>query len=86
MVGTALGERSGFLPGEALLLAWSRTALGVALVAPSVLLAWQGWGSHAAMPLWVAAIGLAVVIQILGSALFLLAEPPLRQILRPSAA
>jgi hypothetical protein len=38
------------------------------------------------MPLWLAAIGLAVVIQILGSALFLLAEPPLRQILRPSAA
>lgn len=86
LVGTALSERAGFLPGEIFLLAWSRTALGVALVAPSVLLAWQGWGSHAAMPLGLAVIGLAVVIQILGAAVFLLAEPPLRQILRPSAA
>jgi hypothetical protein len=86
LVGTALSERTDFLPGEAFLLAWSRTALGIALVAPGVLLAWQGWGNHASMPLWLAAIGLAVVIQILGSALFLLAEPPLRQILRPSAA
>lgn len=86
LVGTALSERSGFLPGEEILLAWSRTALGVALVAPAVLLAWQGWGSHPGMPLWAAAAGLAVVIQILGAALFLIAEPPLRQILRPSAA
>lgn len=86
LAGTALGERSSFLPGEEILLGLSRTALGIVLVAPAVLLAWQGWGNHASMPLWLAALGLAVVIQILGAALFLLAEPPLRQILRPSAA
>lgn len=86
LVGTALSERTAFLPGEPLLLAWSHTALGIALVAPAVLLAWQGWGSQAGLPLWLVVIGLAVVIQILGSALFLVAEPPLRQFLRPSPA
>jgi len=86
LAGAALSERTSFLPGEAALLAWSRSAPGIALLAPAVLLAWESWGSHAGLPLWLAAAGLALVTQIFGAAAFLLVEPPLRPVFQPGKA
>lgn len=86
LIGACLSERSSFLPGEAALLAWSRSALGIALATPGVLLAWQAAGGPLFLGAWGTALGLALVTQILGAALFFLAEPPLRHILRPAQA
>ncbi|GAB0118809.1 hypothetical protein [Acidisoma sp. 7E03] len=86
LIGACLSERSAFLPFEAALLAWSRSALGIALAAPGVLLAWQAAGSPFFLGPWGTALGLALVTQILGVAFFFLAEPPLRHILRPAEA
>lgn len=72
--GAALNERMTPLPGERGFLAWARTALGVALAAPAVLLAWQGMAPHLGLPLWLAVMVMAVVTQLLGLVLYAVAQ------------
>lgn len=72
--GAALNERMSPLPGEGAFLAWARTALGIALAAPVVLLAWNGLAPHLGLPLWLVAVVLAVVTQLLGAVLYAVAQ------------
>lgn len=84
--GMAVGERSWYLIGERGLLAWSRTALAFALVQPAVLLAWMSWGPVTLRPLWLQALILAVVIQVLAVILYGLVMGGLAPIVRRSLA
>ena len=84
--GMAVGERSWYLIGERGLLAWSRTALAFALVQPAVLLAWANWGPVSLRPLWLQALILAVIIQLLAVILYALVMGALAPLVRRSGA
>jgi hypothetical protein len=84
--GMAVGERSWYLIGERGVLAWSRTALAFALVQPAVLLAWMQWGPQTLRPLWLQALLLALVIQVLAVVLYGLVMGVLTPLVRRSLA
>jgi hypothetical protein len=79
--GTSLSERTWFLPGERLLLLWSRTTLGIALVQPAVLTAWVLWGSRSGTSGLPALLLLAVATQILALVVTLIVTPPARRLM-----
>jgi hypothetical protein len=78
--GSAVGERSWFLPGEKALLIWSRTALAIAVVQPAVFTAWLIWGQGMTGIGRVAFLSLAVVVQLLAAVLCLFIEMPARRL------
>jgi hypothetical protein len=78
--GNALGERTWFLPGERLLLIWSRTALGIVMVQPALLAAWLVWGRGMTGTGWRAFLALAVAAQLLAIMLRLVVDMPTRRI------
>ena len=78
--GSALGERSWFLPGERVLLIWSRIALGIVVVQPAVFTAWLIWGQGITGSAWVALLALAVVTQLLALVLYLVIGMPTRRL------
>jgi hypothetical protein len=79
--GASLSERSWFLPGERLLLLWSRTALAIALVQPAVLTAWLLWGGRSGHSGFSAVLLLAAATQILALVLTLIVTPPARRLM-----
>jgi hypothetical protein len=79
--GSAISERSSFLPGESTLLLWSRTALGIVVVQPAVLAAWLIWGQPVTGIGWVAFLAAGGAVQILASLVFLIVAMPARRLL-----
>jgi hypothetical protein len=80
VAGTAISERTAFLPGEGLLLLWSRTALAIILVQPAVLTAWLLWGSHMPYSGLSLVLGLAAATQILALLLTVIVDQPARRL------
>lgn len=80
VAGSALGERSWFLPGEWALLLWSRTALAITVVQPAVFAAWLTWGRTLGGAGWVAFLTLAAAVQLLAIGLCLVVEMPSRRL------
>jgi hypothetical protein len=78
--GSALGERSWFLPGERALLMWSRTSLAIVVVQPALFTAWLIWGQARTGVGWVGVLALAVAAQLLASLLCLVIEMPARRL------
>jgi hypothetical protein len=78
--GSALGERSWFLPGERVLLVWSRTALAIVVVQPALFTAWLTWGEGMTGIGWVGFLVLAVAAQLLATVLCLVIEMPARRL------
>ena len=79
--GASLSERSGYLPGERLLLLWSRTALAIVFVQPAVLTGWLLWGSRSGASGLSAVLLLAAGTQILALAATLIVTPPARRLM-----
>jgi hypothetical protein len=79
LAGTAISERPWRVPGEGVLLLWSRTALAIVLVQPAVLAAWIIWGSHMPRGGLAAALTLALATQILATLLTLVVTQPARR-------
>jgi hypothetical protein len=79
--GYALSERSWSLPGERVLLAWSRTALAVVIVQPAILTAWLIWGTRITGVGGLAFLVLAAVTQLVAIALSVAIERPARRII-----
>jgi hypothetical protein len=78
--GSAISERSWFLPGERALLIWSRTALAIVVVQPAMLAAWLSWGVTFTGIGWVAFVALALVTQLLATVLCVVIEMPARRL------
>jgi hypothetical protein len=78
--GTALGERSWFLPGEWLLLLWSRTALAIVMVQPALFTAWLIWGQRITGTRWIAVLALALATQLVATLLCLVIERATRRL------
>jgi hypothetical protein len=79
--GSAIGERSFFLPGERALLIWSRSALGLFVVQPAVFAAWLVWRQPAPAGGWAAFLVLAVAAQLLAAMVALVVEMPARRLI-----
>jgi hypothetical protein len=78
--GSAIGERSWFIPGEKALLIWSRTAFAILVVQPAILTAWFIWGSQITGAGWAAFVAVAVITQLVAVAVSLAVEPPSRRL------
>jgi len=78
--GSALSERSGFLPGERALLLWSRTALAIVVVQPALLAAWLIWGQRITGVGWVACLALGAATQLLAIVVCLAVETPAQRL------
>jgi hypothetical protein len=78
--GSALGERTWFLPGERALLIWSRTALAIVMVQPALFTAWLIWGQAVTGTGWLACLALAVGVQLLAILLCLVIAMPTRRL------
>jgi hypothetical protein len=82
----SMSERSWRLPGEGVLLAWSRTAPALFLAQPVVLLAWSLWGARLGLSPGCGLLALAVLTQLLAIPLYLgLQRPVLRRLPVPPA-
>jgi hypothetical protein len=79
--GAALGERTWFLPGERLLLLWSKTALAIAIVQPAVLTGWLLWGGRSGYSGVLAVLSLAAGTQVLALVVTLIVTPPARRLM-----
>ena len=80
LAGSVIGERSWFLPGERVLLIWSRTALALAVVQPALFGAWLIWGQAVTGIGWLAVLVLAIIAQVLATLLCLVVEMPARRL------
>jgi len=79
--GACLSERTSRLPGEAALLAWSRTAYAIVIAQFVVLTAWLSWGGGPMLPRPLLFILLALVTQAVAVLFYALVERPLRVLL-----
>jgi hypothetical protein len=82
----AMSERSWRLPGEGVLLAWSRTAPALFLAQPTALLAWSLWGSRFGLSSSLGLLALAVLTQLLAILLYLGLQRPVLRLLPVPAA
>ena len=78
--GSALAERSWFMPGERMLLRLSRTALAIAVVQPAVFAAWMLWGRHITGSGWPAILAMALAAQLLAIVVCVVIEMPARRL------
>jgi hypothetical protein len=78
--GSAIAERSWFMPGEKALLIWSRTAFAILVVQPAILTAWLVWGSRITGAGWAAFVAVAVITQLVAVAVLAAVEPPSRRL------
>ncbi len=78
--GSALSERSWFMPGERVLLIWSKTAFAILVVQPAILAGWLIWGSPLTGTGWVAFLAVAAITQLVAVAVSLAVEPPSRRL------
>lgn len=85
LAGMVIGERGWYLLGERGLLAWSRTALGLALLQPAVFTAWLAAGMPHLGGRVLTGLALAVGTQLLASLLYVAVMPGARRLLAAPA-
>ena len=78
--GSALDERSRLLPGERIVLIWSRTSLAIVVVQPALFTAWLLWGHELPGAGWLTFLALAVAGQLLALMLHLVIDMPTRRL------